>query len=102
MSSSGFEIPAAGDLSDHGTCSTRRRVGAVVQHLLARRSITREVGPQDDLRQVGFTSLDMISLVLSLEGEFGITVPEASIKPANFRSVEAISRLVTSLLTPRC
>jgi len=87
-------------MSDRGTCSPQGRVRAVVQHLLALRSITREVAPQDDLRQAGLTSLDMISLVLSLEGEFGITVPEASIKPANFRTVDAISRLVTSLLTP--
>ena len=87
-------------MSDRGICSPQGRVSAVVQHLLAQRSITREVGPLDDLRQAGLTSLDMISLVLSLEGEFGITVPETSIKPANFRTVDAISRLVTSLLTP--
>ncbi|MGH8259072.1 MAG: phosphopantetheine-binding protein [Steroidobacteraceae bacterium] len=71
-----------------------------MQKLLAQRSIDRPLGPQDDLRQAGLTSLDMINLVLSVEGEFGVTVPETSINPANFRSIDAISRLVATLLTP--
>jgi len=87
-------------MSDRGCYSPQGRVSAVVQRLLAQRSIDRPVGPQDDLRQVGLTSLDMINLVLSVEGEFSVTVPESSINPANFRSIEAISRLVTSLLKP--
>ncbi len=87
-------------MSDRGSCSPEGRVSAVVQRLLAQRAIGRSVGPQDDLRQAGLTSLDMINLVLSVEGEFGVTVPEESINPQNFRSIDAISRLVTSLLTP--
>jgi hypothetical protein len=38
-----------------------------------------------------------VSLVLSVEDEFGVMVPEAGITPSNFRSIEAISRLVDSL-----
>ena len=71
----------------------------VVQRLLAERSINRVVGADDDLRVVGLSSLDMVSLVLSVEEEFGLMVPEAGITPANFRSITAISRLVESLAT---
>lgn len=87
-------------MSDRGTCSPQGKVGAIVQRLLARRSIAREVGPREDLRQAGLTSLDMINLVLSIEGEFGITVPESSINPANLRSIDAITGLVIALLAP--
>ncbi|MGH8218529.1 MAG: phosphopantetheine-binding protein [Steroidobacteraceae bacterium] len=87
-------------MSDRSSYSPQRRVGALVQRLLAQRMIDRTVGLQDNLRQAGLTSLDMINLVLSVEGEFGITVPEASINPANFRSIEAISSLIASLLRP--
>jgi acyl carrier protein len=39
----------------------------------------------------------MVSLVLSVEEEFDIMVPETGITPANFRSIAAITRLVDSL-----
>lgn len=78
--------------------SPEARVIAVVQRLLGERSITRLVRPSDDLREVGLTSLDMVSLVFSVEAEFDLTIPEISIAPVHFRSVAAISNLVTTLL----
>jgi acyl carrier protein len=51
----------------------------------------------EDLRQAGLSSLDMVTLVLSVEEEFELMIPEASIMPANFRSIATISRLVESL-----
>jgi acyl carrier protein len=74
------------------------RVRTVVERLLAQRAIQHRVAAHDDLRQAGLTSLDMINLVLSVEAEFDITIPEDSIDPANFRTIEAISRLVIALL----
>jgi acyl carrier protein len=75
------------------------RIAAVVQRLLAEHSIDRVVGHDDDLRQAGLSSLDMVSLVLAVEEELELMIPEASIMPANFRSVSTISRLVESLRT---
>ena len=66
--------------------------------MLLDHSIDRSFHANDDLRQVGLTSLDMASLVLSVEAEFDLMVPEREITPANFRSVSTITRLVTALL----
>jgi acyl carrier protein len=74
------------------------RIVAVVQRLLAEHSIEREFGAEQDLRDVGLTSLDMASLILSVEAEFDLMIPERHITPANFRSVSAITVLVTALL----
>ena len=74
------------------------RVVEVVQRLLAERSISRRVSSDDDLREVGLTSLDMVNLMLSVEAEFDLEIPEIHITPANFRSISTISRLVTELL----
>jgi acyl carrier protein len=74
------------------------RVVDVVQRLLAERSISRAVNSNDDLREVGLTSLDMVNLMLSVEAEFDLEIPETDITPANFRSISTISRLVTELL----
>ena len=74
------------------------RVADVVQRLLTERSISRPVCSDDDLSEVGLTSLDMVNLMLSVEAEFDLEIPEIHITPANFRSISTISRLVTELL----
>lgn len=73
-------------------------MAGVVQRLLTERSLSPVIGAGDDLRVAGLTSLDMISLVLAVEAEFGLLVPETQIKPDNFQSISAISTLVSALL----
>lgn len=77
--------------------SIEARIIGVVQRLLAERSIDHLVQPEEDLREAGLSSLDMVTLVLSVEAEFDLMVPEVAIAPSNFRSVASISRLVGSL-----
>jgi acyl carrier protein len=73
------------------------RVTKLVRRILAARSITRAFTPHDDLREVGLTSLDMVNLVLAVESELAVTIPETEITPTNFRSVAAIEALVQVL-----
>ena len=77
--------------------SPRERITAVVRRLLGERSITRAFTAQEELRDVGLTSLDMVNLVLAVESELDVVIPEAEITPANFRSVATIEALVTGL-----
>src|SRR2546423_12314696 len=81
--------------------SVEERIAGVVHRLLTEHSIDRDVAVDEDLRQAGLSSLDMVSLVLSVEEEFDLMVPEVSIMPANFRSIRAIGQLVDSLRTKR-
>ncbi len=74
------------------------RIVTHVQRLLAERSISGPVSPDDDLREVGLTSLDMVNLMLAVEAEFDLMIPVEDITPANFRSVAAISGLIIKLL----
>lgn len=69
----------------------------VVHRILAARAIAQQVMPHDDLREAGLTSLDMVSLVLSVESEFAVQIPEREITPTNFRSVATIETLVARL-----
>ena len=84
-------------MSDANAQSVESRIAGVVQRLLAEHQIDRAVGPDEDLRLAGLSSLDMVSLVLSIEEEFDFMVPESSIMPSNFRSIATIGRLVGSL-----
>jgi len=84
-------------MADRSSNSATERVISVVQRLLTQRSINRPIAPADDLRDAGLTSMDMVNLVLAVESEFDLMIPEASITPANFRSVAAISSLIGAL-----
>jgi acyl carrier protein len=81
--------------------STQDRVADIVLDLLARRNATKTVLPENDLREKGLTSLDMVNLMLAIEAEFDLRIPEAQMTPQNFRSISAIDALVATLLRSR-
>lgn len=77
--------------------SVADRVAALVQKILAKREISCTVGLDDALVDVGLSSLDMVNLMLAVEGEFDVKIPDADMTPANFSTVERIAALVASL-----
>jgi acyl carrier protein len=76
-------------------------VARLVAELLAKRSIERPVGRDDSLSECGLSSLDIVNLMLGIEGEFAIKIPDRDMTPANFRSIAQIERLVDALLGDR-
>jgi len=76
----------------------REKVANIIQQLLLKRSVSRPVAADDDLREFGLTSLDMVSLMLAVEAEFVVQIPDADMTPANFQSVSRIERMVAKLL----
>jgi acyl carrier protein len=87
-------------MSQPASSSSRDRIAAIVKGLLVQRHRPGTPGPDDDLREAGLTSLDMVKLVLSLEQEFSATIPESDITPVHFRSINAIARLIETVPTP--
>ena len=80
------------------TSSPMDRVTALVRQLLAKRSVGRPVGRDDDLTESGLSSLDMVNLMLAVEAEFGVKIPDRDMTPANFRTVARIDALLGALL----
>ena len=78
--------------------TTADRVADLIKRIFTKRSLTFSTSRDDDLRDLGLSSLDMVNLVLSVESEFNVTIPEAAITPKSFRSISTISVLVTGLL----
>jgi acyl carrier protein len=76
------------------------RVARLVERALSRQSPDNPVGPDDDLRARGLSSLGLVSLMLSVEAEFDLKIPEREMTPANFRSIARIADLVQAL-SPR-
>jgi acyl carrier protein len=74
------------------------RVAGLIHRIFTQHSLTFPASYYEDLRNLGLSSLDMVNLVLSVESEFNVTIPETDITPTRFRSISTISALVTSLL----
>lgn len=83
---------------DRGNSNVSERVNSLVQALLAKRSIGRLVGRDDDLGENGLASLDLVNLMLAVEAEFDLKIPERDMRPANFRSIARIEALVGNLM----
>ena len=82
---------------DRTNHSSKDRVVELVDQILARRSICRRVTEHDDLRECGLSSLDLVNLMLAVETEFDVKIPDKEMTPSNFRSVSKIDALVNSL-----
>lgn len=83
---------------DPAAPTTRQRIAELVRQLLAKRAIDRAVGDDDELGDSGLSSLDIVNLMLAVESEFDLTIPEREMRPANFRTIAHIEALVASLM----
>lgn len=83
---------------DRINAHSTERVAQLVRQLMARRSIDRLVGYEDVLSECGLSSLDMVNLMLAVETEFDIKIPDRDMTPSNFRSIAQIDKLVGGLL----
>ena len=83
---------------DRTNAHPTERVAQLVRQLMARRSIDRSVGYDDVLSECGLSSLDMVNLMLAVETEFDIKIPDRDLTPSNFRSIAQIDKLVGTLL----
>jgi acyl carrier protein len=76
--------------------SVLERITAVAVRMLARRGNSSVPTPQTNLREAGLTSLDMVNLILAIEGEFDIEIPQSAMTPENFDTMAAIEALITA------
>jgi acyl carrier protein len=76
------------------------RVIMVVERLIRERSIPNglAIGRDHKLVELGLTSIDLARLVLMVEDEFDLMIPNNDMIPSNFRSVATITDLVSKLL----
>jgi acyl carrier protein len=80
--------------------NVRDRILALVKEILEANSIAADVHPESRLVDAGLTSMDMVNLMLGVEAEFDLTIPQSEITPENFQSVEALERMIVNQLEP--
>ena len=79
---------------DRSEAELTNRVTSLVRKIMEKRAIRQLVGVDDDLRACGLSSLDLVNLMLAVESDFSVNIPERDMTPANFRSIARIVALV--------
>jgi acyl carrier protein len=72
------------------------RLAEVVRQAMPERASTG-LAPEADLYEAGLTSMAMVKLMLAVEVEFDIAIPDEELHPDNFRSIRAIEKLINRL-----
>ena len=73
------------------------RVVAIVRQVMPEQSSDLALVADADLYDAGLTSMAMVKLMLAVEVEFDIAIPDADLHPDNFRSIAAVEALVVRL-----
>ena len=75
------------------------RLTALVKQVLGEGAAIPDPLPLDaQLSDLGISSLKMVNLMLAVEIEFDISIPQADITPENFHSLSTINALVARTL----
>jgi acyl carrier protein len=76
----------------------RDRLLRQVAQLLGKPDAAATLPVDGRLSELGMSSIKMVNLMLAVEMEFDITIPQSDITPENFRSVGTIEALLAKLL----
>ena len=82
------------------TASVQNRVLSVVRSILEQNAITVDVVPESRLVDIGLNSMDMVALMLKVESEFDLTIPQPEITAENFQSVKTLELMILNQLGP--
>lgn len=75
----------------------RGRLIDLIRQILGPPAASRPLPIDARLSDLGMSSIKMVNLMLALEAEFGLTIPQAEITPENFRSIVSVETLVLRL-----
>jgi acyl carrier protein len=81
-----------------GAGSPRERIVGLVERILERKAGSAPLDLQARLSELGMSSMKMINLMLAIEVEFDVTIPQSDITPDNFDSIASVEALVVRLL----
>ena len=79
----------------------RDRLLRLVGQILGKAEGAASLPADARLSELGMSSIKMVNLMLAVETEFDLTIPQSDITPENFRSVATVEALLTRLLTLR-
>jgi acyl carrier protein len=82
---------------DHAASEWRADLVKLVCGILDRNSITPPTPFGDRLIDIGLSSIDLVNLMLAVEAEFDLTIPQSELTIENFQSISAIIAMLNRL-----
>jgi acyl carrier protein len=76
----------------------RERLLRQVAQILGKPEAAASLPVDGRLSELGMSSIKMVNLMLAVELEFDLTIPQSDITPENFRSVASVEALLARLL----
>lgn len=76
----------------------RERLIVLVRQMLDQRAAPRLLRLDARLSDLGISSIKMVSLMLAVETEFNLMIPQSEITPKNFDSIGDMEALVERLI----
>jgi len=92
-----FLREAGGSEIEMADPTAQAQIAGIVAGLLAKRGGATPLAADQNLTDAGLTSLDMVNLMLAIEDQFEIEIPQRQMTPANFRSIATIEALVSTV-----
>ena len=77
----------------------RERLIDLIRQILGPPAASRPLPIDARLSELGMSSIKMVNLMLAIEVEFDLTIPQAEITPDNFQSIASVEGLVRRLGT---
>jgi acyl carrier protein len=81
-----------------GAGSPHDRIVGLVERILERPAGAAPLPVMVRLNELGMSSMKMINLMLAIEVEFDLSIPQTEITPENFDSIVSVETLVVKLL----
>ena len=81
-----------------GAGSPHDRIIGLVERILERPAGAAPLPVLARLNELGMSSMKMINLMLAIEVEFDLSIPQTEITPENFDSIASVENLVVKLL----
>lgn len=78
--------------------NVQSRVLSVVMSVLRQNAITADIHPESRLVDIGLNSMGMVELMLKVEAEFDLILPQLEITHENFQSVKTMERMILNQL----
>jgi len=85
-----------GDRASHP--EIRDRLLRLVAQILGWPEAATTLPLEGRLNELGMSSIKMVNLMLAIETEFDLAIPQGDITPENFRSVASVEALLARLL----
>jgi acyl carrier protein len=74
--------------------STRERLIDLIRQILGQQGAPRPLPIDARLSDLGMSSIKMVNLMLGIEAEFDLAIPQPEITPENFESIASVEAML--------